>query len=130
MAEPIMDQYAKVSSYDVHAYQVRCTFDTGTTLQYRSRDATPARATTTTVKVTLPKVYTEVVGFKTARFAAVGVAALEWILSTNNVNVDGTLTFTSVNSAGAATAPAVGDVVFFDIMVSCDVLNDRFLGAG
>ena len=129
MGEPLMDQYAKISAYDVHSYQVRCTFDTGTTLQYRSRDALPARTTTTTITVTLPKNYVEVVGFKAARFAVVGVASLEWILTTNNVTT-GTLVFTSVNSAGAATAPAVGDVVYFTIDVACDTLNDRFTGAG
>lgn len=123
-----MDQYAKTSAYDIHSYQVRCTLGAGTALTFRSRDAIPTRPSATTLVVTLPKVYAEVVGFTAARFAATGVAGLEWILTTNNVAVDGTLTFTSIVTAGTATASANGDVVFFDIKVSCDTLNDRFTG--
>lgn len=127
MAEPIMDQYEKVNSYDVHKYQVRCTFAAGTGMTYRSRDAVPTRPTTTTVLVTLPKLYTEIVQFEVGLQTAVGSQS-EWIITTNNVAIDGTLTLTSINAAGAATAPAVGDVAYFGISVSCDILNDRFAG--
>lgn len=128
MAEPIMDQYAKISAYDVHRYQVRCALGAGTAMTYRSRDAIPTRPSATTITITLPKVYAEVVGYTASRFAAAGVAGLEWILTTNNAAVDGTLTFTSIVANGTATASANGDVVYFDIAVSCDVLNDRFIG--
>lgn len=128
MAEPIMDQYAAVSAYGVHTYQLRCTFGASTAMTYRSRDAIPTRPTTTTLTVTLPKAYTEIVNFSTGRFAATGVTPLEWIITTNNVAVDGTITFTSVNTSGTATAPATNDVLYLDISVSSDVLNDRFAG--
>lgn len=131
MGEPLMDQYAQVSAYNVHAFQVRCTFGAGTVMTYRSRDAIPTRPSATTVTVTLPKTYTEVVGFKASRFAVVGVAGLEWILSAIVVDSNNgitALTFTSIVAAGTATAPATGDVAYFDILVSCDVLNDRFTG--
>ena len=128
MAEPIMDQYAKISAYDVHSYQVRCTFGTSTNMTYRSRDAIPTRPSATTVKITLPKVYGEIVGFQVGRKAAASVAGLEWIITTDNVATDGTLTLTSIVTGGTATAPASGDVAYFNISVSSDVLNDRFTG--
>lgn len=126
-----MDQYAKISAYDVHTYQVRCTFGAGTAMTYRSRDAIPTRPSATTVTVTLPKTYTEVVGFKANRFAASGVAGLEWILSTITTDANGgvtALTFTSIVTGGTATTPAATDVLYLEIAVSCDVLNDRFTG--
>lgn len=125
-----MDQYAKVSAYDVHTYQVRVTLGAGTAFTYRSRDAIPTRPTSTTLTITLPKVYAEIVDFKVGRFAATGVAPLEYIITTNNVAVDGTLTLTSVatNTAGTATAGAANDVLYITVSVSCDVLNDRFTG--
>lgn len=131
MGEPLMDQYAKISAYDVHSFQVRCTMGAGTAMTYRSRDAIPTRPSATTLTVTFPKPYAEVVGFTAARFAAAGVAGLEWILTTITTDSNGgitALTFTSIVTGGTATASAASDVVYLDIKMSCDTLNDRFTG--
>ena len=130
MGEPLMDQYEAVSAYGVHTFLVRVTLGAASAFSYRSRDAVPTRPSTTTLKIALPKNYAEIVDFHVGRKAAVGVAGLEWIVTTDNVAVDGTVTLTSINSAGAATAPANGDVAFIRLGVSCDVLNDRFTGSG
>lgn len=128
MAEPIMDQYAKISAYDVHEYKVRCTFGAGTAMTYRSRDAVPTRPTATTLVVTLPKTYAEVIGFRVGRQVAGAAATTEWVLTVNNVAVDGTMTFESRVAAGTATTPATGDIAYLTIDVSSDTLNDRFTG--
>jgi hypothetical protein len=46
------------------------------------------------------------------------------------VATDGTLVLTTVdtNTAGTAAAPASGDVLYLEIGVSQDSLNDRFTG--
>ena len=61
---------------------------------------------------------------------ATGADPLRLQITTNNITTDGTLVLTSVstNSAGTATAPANGDVVYLTISASCDGLNDRFTG--
>lgn len=128
MGYPIQDQYATIAAYDVQTYQGRIVFAASTASTWRSRDMVITRPSATTLVLTLPAVYTEIVWYKTGRFAATGVAALEWIITTNNIAVDGTITLTSVNSAGAATAPAVNDVLYVDIGASMSVPNDRYVG--
>ena len=94
------------------------------------RDATIAKTTTTTFTVTLPKIYAEITEFKPGWAKATGADPLRLQITTNNITTDGTLVLTSVstNSAGTATAPANGDVVYLTISASCDGLNDRFTG--
>lgn len=128
MGEPIMDQYAKISAYDVHEYKVRCVFGAATAMTYRSRDAIPTRPTATTVVVTLPKTYAEIISFRAGRLVAGAAATQEWVVTVNNVAVDGTLTLECRIAAGTPTTPATGDAAYFTIEVSCDTLNDRFVG--
>lgn len=110
-----------------HIYKVRVVMGAGTAMTYRSMAATPVRATTTTVVVTFPKSYAEVTAFSDGRFPASTSSTVSWIISTNNIAVDGTITLTSV-SAGAPSAPATGDTFYWTFGVSCDQLNDRFVG--
>jgi len=127
-----MDQYAKVSAYDVHTFNIRCTFGAGTAMTYRSRDAIPVRGSSTTVTVTFPKTYTEIVDFNWSRFAATGVAGLEWIVTSITTDSNGGVTgcvLTSIVTNGTATASANGDVAYFTLSLSCDILNDRFTGS-
>lgn len=128
MGEPVLTGPAQSNVYGAHSFAVRCTFGSTTVMTYRSAQAVPTRPSSTTVVVTFPKVYAEVTRFRAGRLAAASVAGLEWIITTNNIAVDGTVTLTSIASNGTATAPASGDVAFFDFDVSCDQLNDRFTG--
>lgn len=129
MSEPVLTGPAQNNVYGEHSFAVRVTFGATTVVtSYRSSAAIPTRPSATTVLITFPKIYAEVSRFKAGRLAAVSVAGLEWIITTNNIAVDGTVTLTSIVAAGTATAPASGDVAYFDFGVSCDQLNDRFTG--
>lgn len=128
MSEPVLTGPAQNNVYGEHAFAVRCTFGATTVMTYRSSSAVPTRPSSTTVVVTFPKIYAELTRFRVGRLAAASVAGLEWIVTTNNIAVDGTVTLTSIASNGTATAPASGDVAFFDFGASCDQLNDRFTG--
>lgn len=111
-----------------HRYAVRCTFGAGTAMTYRSAEAVPTRPSSTTVKIQFPQSYVEVTSLSVGRKAAASVAGLEWIITTNNLAVDGSITLTSIIANGTATASADGDVAYFDIGVSSDNLNDRYIG--
>jgi hypothetical protein len=116
--------------YSEHVFKIRCTFGASSAVSYRSKDATIAKTTTTTFTVTLPKAYAEITEFSQSWAKATGADPLAMQITTNNVATDGTLVLTSVstNSAGTATAPASGDVVYLTFGASCDQLNDRFTG--
>jgi hypothetical protein len=55
---------------------------------------------------------------------------LEWIITTNNIATDGSVTLTSIVAAGTATAPASGDVAYITLGASCATLNSKFTGSG
>lgn len=128
--EPTMDGKTASNVYGEHAYRIRCTFGASSAVTFRSKDATIAKTTTTTFTVTLPKPYAEITDFSQSWKKATGADPLVLQITTDNLATDGTLILTSVstNSAGTATAPASGDVVYITLGVSCDSLNDRFTG--
>lgn len=130
MSEPTMPTMASslTNVQSEHRYSVRCTFGATTVMTYRSAEATPTRPSATTVKISFPKAYTEISNFHVGRKAAAAVAGLEWIITTNNIDVDGTVTLTSIVTGGTATAPATGDVAYFEFGCSSDQLNDRAVG--
>lgn len=128
--EPLMDGKSSTNVYGEHTFKIRCTFGASSAVTYRSKDATIAKTTTTTFTVTLPKAYAEVTGLSQGWKKATGADPLQLQITTDNLATDGTLVLTSVsmNSAGVATAPANGDVVYLEIGVSCDTQNDKFVG--
>jgi hypothetical protein len=128
--EPLMDGKSTPNVYQEHLFKIRCTFGASSAVTFRSKDATIAKTTTTTFTVTLPKAYAEITHFGQGWAKATGADPLSLQITTNNVAVDGTIVFTSVstNSAGTATAPASGDVVYIQLGVSCDSLNNQFTG--
>ena len=130
MGEPVLTPAGLSNVYSEHVFKVRCTFGASSAVTYRAKDATIEKTTTTTFTVRLPKAYAEITEFSQSWAKATGVDPLAMQITTNNVSVDGTLVLTSVstNSAGTATAPASGDVVYLVFGVSCDSLNDRFTG--
>ena len=130
MGEPDLTGKALSNVATEHTYKIRATFAASSVPSYRSKDATIAKVTTTTFLVTFPKLYVEVVGFNYAWFAATGVAPLACKIIANNLATAGTLTLETeaTNTAGTPTAPAVGDVLYLELSVSSDVLNNRYIG--
>lgn len=128
--EPVLTGSTLTNVYSEHVFKIRCTFGASSAVTYRSKDATIEKTTTTTFTVTLPKPYAEVTEFSQSWAKATGADPLVLQITTNSVATDGTLVLTSVstNSAGTATAPADGDVVYITLGVSCDSLNDKFTG--
>lgn len=128
--EPLVDGKTLTNVATEHVFKIRATFGANSAVTYRSKDATIAKTTTTTFTITLPKPYTEITDFSVGRFAAVSTAGLEYIITTNSVATNGTLVLTSIanNTAGTATAPATGDVIYITLGVSCDVLNSKYTG--
>ncbi len=128
--EPSMDGRAASNVAGIeHVFKIRATFGSSSAVTYRSKDATIAKTTTTTFTITLPKPYAEITEFHVGRKAAASVAGLEFIITTNSVATDGTIVLTSIESdSGSATAPAEGDIIYITLGVSCDRLNDKFVG--
>ena len=131
MAEPDLSGKALSNVSTEHVYKIRATFGaTSAIASYRSKEASIAKTTTTTFTITLPKAYAEITDFSVGQAAAASVIPLAYNITTNSVATDGTLVLTSCETAaaGTATAPADGDVIYITLGVSCDVLNDRYVG--
>lgn len=128
MSEPVLDGSPQTNVYGEHNYRARVTFGASTASTWRSKDLVVTRPTATTLTFTFPKAYAEIVLFNAGRKAAAAVAGLEWIITTNSIDTTGVVTLTSIVGGGTATAPATGDIGYFEFGVSCDVLNDRFTG--
>lgn len=130
--EPMLAGRPHSNVYEEHEYKVRVTLGAASAFTYRAKDITVTRPSTTTLKLALPKAYAEITDFDAGRFAAAGVAGLEWIVTTNSVTdaTDPHIIVTSIASNGTATAPAANDVAYLTLSVSCDMLNDRFTGSG
>jgi len=131
MPEPVLaGDNAQTNVYGEHVYKLRVTFGASSAVTFRSLGATFAKLTTTTFRLTLPKPYAEITDFSQGWAKATGADPIALQITTNNVAVDGTIDFTSVstNSAGTATAPASGDVVYLTLGVASDTLNDKFTG--
>ncbi len=130
MGFPNMDGSPATNIFEEHVYKIRAVFGSASALTYRSKDASIATTTSTTFTITLPMTYAEITEFHVGRFSATGTDGLEYIITTNNVATDGTVVLTSIstNSAGTATAPASGDVIYITLGVSQSDLNSRFTG--
>jgi hypothetical protein len=131
MGYPVLDGSPVTNVYSEHVYKIRATFGASSAVTYRSKDATIAKTTTTTFTVTLPQAYAEITSFSYGWYKPAGVEAARVVqITTNSVATDGTLVLTTVdtNTAGTAAAPASGDVLYLEIGVSQDSLNDRFTG--
>lgn len=127
--EPTLDGRAQTNVYGEHVYRIRATFGAASAVTFRSKDATIEKTTTTTFTIRLPKAYAEVTDFNVGRYAAASVAGLEYILTDlSALATTGVVVVTSIVTAGTATAPAVGDVIYITLGVSCDTLNDKFTG--
>ena len=128
MTEPLMEGKPLTNVFTEHVFKIRATFGASSAVTFRSKDATIAKTDTAKWTITLPKAYAEITEFSAGRKAAVSVAGLEFIIVTDNVATDGTLVVQSIASNGTATEPASGNVTYFTIGVSCDVLNSKFTG--
>lgn len=128
--EPVLDGVSASNVYGEHVFRIRCTFGASSAVTFRSKDATIEKTTTTTFTVRLPKAYSEITHFAQGWKKAVGADPLSLQITTDSVATAGTLVLTSVstNTAGTATAPAEGDVVYITLGVSCDNLNNNFTG--
>lgn len=131
MAEPVLDGSPQTNVYGEHEYKIRVTFGAGTVSTIRCKDVTVTRPTATTLTLTFPKPYAEILTFSQGWTKATGADPVRYQITTDNLATTGVVTLTSVstNSAGTATAPASGDVLFLNVGVSCDILNDRFTDA-
>lgn len=131
MSEPVLDGAPATNVYGEHEYKVRVTFGTGTVSTIRCKEVVVTRPTSTTLVLTFPKAYAEITSLSQSWAKATGADPVQAQITTNAIDTTGVVTFTttSTNSAGTATAPASGDVLYLSIGVSCDVLNDRFTQA-
>lgn len=128
---PLMDGSDATNVYEEHVFKIRATFGASSAVTYRSKDASIAKTTTTTFTVTLPQAYAEIVSFRYGWYKPAGVEAPRAVqITTDSVASDGTLVLTTVdtNSAGTAAAPASGDVLYLEIGVSSNDLNNSFTG--
>lgn len=128
--EPLMDGKALSNVATEHVFKIRATFAASSVPAYRSKDATIAKLTTTTATVSLPKPYAEITEFSYSWAAATGVAplAVKIISSTLATNGQFVIEYEATNTAGTPTAPAVGNVLYLSIGVSCDTLNNKYTG--
>ncbi len=131
MAEPVLDGAPQTNTYGEHEYKIRISFGAGTASTYRAKDVVVARSSATVFTVTLPKPYAEVTTLSQGWKKATGADPVQAQITTDALTTTGILTFTttSTNSAGTATAPANGDVLYLTLGVSCDHLNDSFTGS-
>ena len=111
-----------------HEYSARVTFGASTASTIRAMGVTVTRPTATTLVLTFPTTYAEISGGSQFWAKATGADPLQYQVTTNALATTGIVTLTSVsmNSAGVATAPANGDVLYLTIKVARDQLNDSF----
>lgn len=130
MTFPAMDGVPATNLYEEHCFVIQVTFGSSSAVTYIGRDCSMAKTTTTTFTFTLPQVYGRITRFEQGWKKATGADPLSLQITTDNVATDGTIVFTTVstNSAGTATAPASGDVVWLSVYVTQNELNDRFTG--
>lgn len=128
--DPILNEAPVTNVFGEHIYKIRATFGNSSAVTFRSKDAKIATTTTTTFTVTLPCPYNEITEFSQSWKKAVSADPLTMQITTDNLATAGTLVLTSIstNSAGTATAPASGDVVYLTIGVSRDLQNNTYTG--
>ena len=112
-------------------YSARVTFGAGTVSAIRAMGVAVTRPTATTLVLTFPTPYVEISGGSQLWAKATGADPLQFQITTNAIATTGIVTLTSVsmNSAGVATAPADGDVLYLTVKVARDQLNDQFTQA-
>lgn len=113
----------------VHEYVVPVTIgSTATAATWTGYGIDIIRPTSTTMKITFPTTYANLLTFEVGRFPATVTSQVGWVVSTNNIAVDGTITLTST-AAGSATAPASTDVFYLTFRMTSDKLQDAFVGS-
>lgn len=127
---PLMDGKSAPNVYDEHEFKLQVTFGASSAVTYYGKDVTFAKTTTTTFTLTLPQPYNRITSGYQLWKKATGADPIWLQVTTDNTAVDGTIVFTSVslNSAGTATAPANGDVVWLTIGVSDHDANQQYSG--
>jgi hypothetical protein len=128
MGEPLLFPGPISDVAGVTEYHARVTFGAGTVSTIRSLGITVTRPTATTLLLTFPVPYVEICGGGQFWAKATGADPLQFQVTTNAIATTGLVTLTSVsmNSAGVATAPADGDVLYLTVKVARDRLNDAF----
>lgn len=129
---PILNEQPVTNVFGEHVYKVRVTFDASGNVTVRAKDVQVAKVTTTTWTVTFPCPYGEVTEFSQSWAKPTGADPLLMSITTNALTSTGVLTLTSVstNSAGTATAPADGDIVYLTFGVSQDLQNGNYTSTG
>ena len=129
MGYPLLFGAPNLNVPTVHEFLVPVTIgSTGSACTWTGYGLTITRPSSTTMKLVFPDIYKNLVGFEVGRFPASVTSQVGWVVSTNNLAVDGSVTLTSV-AAGAATAPASGDVFFLKFCMTSDQLQDAFAGS-
>ncbi len=127
---PNMDGKEATNVYEEHVFKMQLSFGASTALTYLGKDIVAERPSATTLKVTFPQQYVRVTSAAQFWAKATGADPVQLQITTDNLAVDGTITFTSTstNSAGTATAPANGDKCWLALGVSQHDLNAAFGG--
>lgn len=131
MGEPLLFPAGVTDVAGQHEFNARITFGASTASTIRSLGITVKRPTATTLVLTFPTTYAEITGGSQFWAKATGADPLQYQVTTNALATTGIVTLTSVsmNSAGVATAPANGDILYLTLRVSRDQLNDQFTGS-
>lgn len=128
MGEPLMDGCPATNVFEEHEYKIRVTFGASTVSTILAKDVTVTRPTATTLVLTFGTPYAEITTLAQGWAKATGADPLQYQITTNAISTTGVVTLTSVsmNSAGTATAPASGDVLYLEIGVARNPLNSTF----
>lgn len=125
--EPQLAPAGSSNVYDEHIYRIRVTFVATSIASYRSKDATIARTGIGLYTITLPKNYEAITDFNYSMEDASG-ALMYAVIASSTVGADGKVFVAIRTSDGTNTDPDVGDVGYFTLSVSSDVLNAEFTG--
>lgn len=129
MAEPALFGAPSENAPGCHEYMIPVTIgSTSSAATWVGYGVTLTRPTSTTMTLTFPKAYAQLLGFEQGRQPAASSSQVAWIITTNHLATDGTITLTSVAS-GSATAPANTDVYYLRFVMSADILVSRFTGS-
>lgn len=129
MGYPLLFGPPSLNAPSVHQYDVPITIGgTATAVSWFLYGVTLTRPTSTTLKVQFPDLYKYLCGFEQGRQPVLVSSQVGWIVTTNNLAVDGSVTLTAV-SAGSATAPANGDKFTLTFRVSSDAQIDAYTGS-
>lgn len=125
--EPVLDNSGVSNVAGEHLFHVRVLFGSSVITSYRSKDVTIARNSAGNYTLTFPKVYNEITRFSAGMVDASG-AVLFWCITTNAIDTAGTMVLECRTEAGTATDPTSGDYAYLSVGVSCDLLNNQYVG--